>query len=57
MINRQQASALIRRTADACEKFAVASFAIGAYDESNGAWLIGLVFLLSSYILTWRAAR
>jgi hypothetical protein len=44
---------MVKRLADASEKFAVASFAIGAYQGNEEAGAAGLAFLLvTSLILT-----
>jgi hypothetical protein len=43
--------------ADASEKFAIASAAIGAYEGLKAAFFVGLAFLLVSLILTIRGAR
>lgn len=57
MSHRNKICATAKRIADASEKFAVASFAIGAYQGNIGAGFIGLAFLAVCLILTWRGAR
>lgn len=57
MQRRKQVCAIAKRLADVFEKFAVASFALGAYQGHISAGVIGLAFLVMSLILTWRGAR
>ena len=51
-LNDEQWKDLLKRLADASEKFAIASLAIGAYQGNLIAGLIGLAFLAVCIILS-----
>ena len=57
MLNERQREAAIKRIADASEKFAIASAALGVYEGITGAVLLALAFLTVSIILTVRGVR
>jgi len=52
MLNREQWTVLLKRLADASEKFAIASLAIGAYQGNLVAGLFGLAFFAVCLIFT-----
>ena len=52
MINKADIKAWVKRIADACEKFAVGSFLIGAYQGEAAAFVAGGIFLVARVFLT-----
>ena len=57
MWNLAQRDAAIKRIADASEKFAIVSAALGVYESNTGAMFFTVAFLVVSVILTVRGAK
>ena len=52
MLKQKQITDLLKRLADASEKFAIASLALAAYQGNTEAGMIGLVFFTGCLIMT-----
>ena len=57
VLAEKQKVVLYKRVADVSEKFAVASFALAAYEENMLAGIVGLVFLIACLIITARGEK
>ena len=57
MLNKGQLEAASKRIADACEKFAIVSAALGVYEGNKWAVLLAVAFMAASIILTVRGVK